>query len=121
MVCIDIKGKVKIFKAQPFLHLGIILSMAIHRTRKEKESPHYGFLVSWQPKGGSEAHVKRESEYKANVTSLKTDNPKKADLLAQDGSGTRIKKDIARSLIIVSLILILELVVYLAWTHKVLP
>jgi len=74
------------------------LGVAIHRTRKNKENPNYGFLVSWAPNG---AHVKRERHIDPE--------PKLAQI--------SVKKDIVRSLILVSLILILELVVYLAWSR----
>jgi hypothetical protein len=69
--------------------------------RKEKENPNYGFLVSWAP---SEARVKRERkiEPEANYAQIS------------------VKKDIVRSLILVSLILAIELVVYLAWKKFVL-
>jgi len=70
--------------------------MTIKRTRKNKDNPNYGFLVSWK---SSEARVKRERKIESE--------PKLAQI--------SVKKDIVRSLILVSLILILELVVYLAW------
>jgi hypothetical protein len=74
------------------------LDVAIKRTRKKKESPNYGFLVSWTP---GEAHVKRERKNEIE--------PKLAQI--------SVKKDIVRSLILVSLILTVELVVYLAWSR----
>ncbi len=70
--------------------------MPTHRTRKKKESPNYGFLVSWTP---GEARVKREPKIESE--------PELAQI--------SVKKDIVRSLILVSLILTIELVVYLAW------
>lgn len=88
--------------------------MAIHRTRKNKENPHYGFLVSWQP---AEPHVKGESKIESKAISFEAKGPKKADILAQAETGRFIKKDILKSLILVSLILILELVVYFAWSR----
>ncbi len=72
--------------------------MAVHRTRKNKENPNYGFLVSWTP---GEARVKRERKIERE--------PKLAQI--------SVKKDIVRSLILISLVLILELVVYLAWSR----
>lgn len=86
--------------------------MAIHRTRKSKEAPHYGFLVSWQP---PQARVKGELKSSEKYEAKEAIQPKRANNLAQDSLGRDIKKDIVRSLLVVGFILILELVVYLAW------
>lgn len=93
--------------------------MAIHRTRKNrtrehKENPHYGFLVSWTP---SQARVKGELKSDNKEMTYKAKEIKRADLLAQDDNGKLIKKSILKSIIIVSFILILELVVYFAWSR----
>ena len=90
--------------------------MAVHRTRKSKESPHYGFLVSWQL---PEAHVKRELKSGEKHETDRLVPPKKANNMAQDAPVRNVKKDIMRSLLIVGFILILELVVYLAWIRLV--
>ncbi len=89
-----------------------------HRTRKNKENPHYNFLYSWTP---ADAHVKREigTTQEVNITRLAAS--KKADIQAKDNSIRRIKKDIVRSLALVSLMLILETVVYLARNKIFLP
>lgn len=92
-----------------------MLSMAITRTRKQKENPHYNFLYSWQPKGGGEARVKGESKTAPEQKIPKSSASKNAEIQAKDESTVRIKKDIIRSLFLVSFILALELVVYLAW------
>jgi hypothetical protein len=89
--------------------------MALHRTRKQKEMPHYGFLVSWQPKPNSQARVKGELKSGEKSEANKLTPPKKANNLAQAGHERNLKKDIVRSILVVSFILILELVVYLAW------
>jgi len=94
-----------------------MLSMAAHRTRKNKEAPHYGFLVSWQP---PEAHVKGESKSSESYVASELRSPKMANNMAQDTLVRNNKKDIVRSLLIVGLILILELVLYLAWIKFVL-
>ena len=86
--------------------------MAEHRTRKNKETPHYGFLVSWQP---SSTSVKGESKISLDSARHGTKNAKSADVLAQESNLRSIKKDIIKSLILVSLILVAELVIYLAW------
>ena len=88
------------------------MGVSIHRTRKQKETPHYGFLVSWQP---PQARVKRELKSSEKYEPTEARHPKKANSLAQDSFKRNIKKDIVRSLLVVSFILILELVVYLAW------
>jgi hypothetical protein len=94
--------------------------MAIHRSRKSKENPHYGFLVSWQPKSQSQARVKGESDSGEYVKSAMFRHGKKAVSSAQAELASSSKKTIIRSLIQVSFILILELVVYLAWRKLVL-
>jgi hypothetical protein len=94
--------------------------MAEHRSRKNKESPHYGFLVSWQPKPVSQARVKREPNSDKISGTASIGQGKRAESMAQAESGTGTKKNIIRSLILISFILILELVVYLAWNKFVL-
>lgn len=86
--------------------------MSEHRTRKNKENPHYNFLYSWTP---SQARVKRESDSGQAVSVRKPLEAKRAEIQAKDEATPRIKKDIIRSLILVSFVLALEVVVYLAW------
>ena len=88
--------------------------MAELRSRKNKENPHYNFLVSWEPKPASQAHVKREqaSDKIDVVATLR--HGKSAESMAQASPNVHTKKSIVRSLILICLILILELVVYLA-------
>lgn len=92
--------------------------MAIHkkniktlRDKKNKAHPNYSFLVSYDPK---QATVKRESNLALGMTSAKLSASKKAAELAKEDSSVRIKKDIVKSLILVSFVLIIEVVVYLA-------
>lgn len=92
-------------------------SVAIHRTRKNKENPNYQFLVSWEPKKTS---VKGESGLPHPQPRKKISRSKSADLMSQENTHARIKKDIIKSLILVSLVLILEVVVYLASEFKIL-
>ena len=89
--------------------------MAVHRIRKNKERPHYNFLYSWQP---SKPHVKGESKLPEKTLKAGQGHAKRANLLAKDDNLPRIKKDIIKSLVMVSFILILEVVVYLA-LHRV--
>lgn len=86
--------------------------MAEHRTRKDKENPHYNFLYSWTP---SKPHVKGESNSTLLTPSPKLSAAKIADIQAKDEASVRIKKGIVRSLVTISFVLILEVVVYLAW------
>jgi len=81
------------------------------KTRKQKENIHHPFLVSWQPQ---EARVNRESNSKIYVAKSKPELTKRADLLALDEQTKITKKGVLRSLVVTSLILILEVVVYLA-------
>ena len=94
--------------------------MAIHRTRKNKENPHYGFLVSWQPKDHSQARVKGESNLGKISVAATPRHEKKAVSSAQGELASDTKENIIRSLILISFVLILELVVYLAWNKFVL-
>ena len=91
--------------------------MAITRTRKDKESPHYNFLYSWTP---PEARVKGESVSTDKMPAVKLSASKRAEIQAKEDSMVRTRKDIIRSLILVSLVIVLELVVYLAWSKFVL-
>jgi hypothetical protein len=91
--------------------------VAITRTRKNKEHPHYNFLYSWAP---SEAHVKGESQLDEKAIPTKLSASKKAEIQAKEETQGRIKKDIIKSLILVSFVIILELVVYLAWSKFIL-
>jgi hypothetical protein len=88
--------------------------MAELRSRKNKENPHYNFLVSWQPKTVSQAHVKREQASGEITDSATFRHGKMAESMAQGAPNVHTKKSIVRSLILISFILILELVVYLA-------
>lgn len=85
--------------------------MARHKNNKNKNKPNYNFLVSWSNDG---VHVNRESILNSAKQNPKLSASKKAAELAKEDSIKRIKKDIFKSLILVSLILIIETVVYLA-------
>jgi hypothetical protein len=89
--------------------------MAEIRTRKNKQNPHYGFLVSWNGNEPKTASVKRETKFAGSIETNSARHAKKADSLAQAVNGSYIKKDLLRSLATIGFVLILELVVYLAW------
>jgi hypothetical protein len=88
--------------------------MAELRSRKNKENPHYNFLVSWQPKPTLQAHVKREQASDKFEGLATVRHGKMAESMAQEVDNVHTKKSIVRSLILIGLILILELVIYLA-------
>jgi hypothetical protein len=62
--------------------------------------------------------VKRESQSDTKNVSASISHKKNADSLAQAEAIKTAKKGIVRSLIRISLILIVELVIYLAWTKN---
>jgi hypothetical protein len=61
-----------------------------------KKNPNYNFLISYTP---SRTHVNRQAKIEAK----------------KEIAVVSVKKDIMKSLILVSLILALEVVVYLVW------
>jgi hypothetical protein len=71
------------------------------KTRKQKENIHRQFLYSWDQNTNRKPRVKRETEIEAKLD------------LAQSSA----KKDILKSLILSSLVLSLEVVVYLTWSR----
>ena len=91
--------------------------MTIQRTRKNKKIPNYGFLVSWDQNQSKQSSVKGETKFGDINKTASIRHGKRADSLAQAEANTYVKRDLIRSLIIISLILILELVVYLAWNR----
>ena len=95
-----------------------IVVMPKKRTRNEKENVHYPFLVSWSESSKSnksQGSVKRETKKSSTTYTGESTPTKKADALANSEETQLIKNDIKKSLITTSLILILELVIYLAW------
>lgn len=85
--------------------------MAVKKNRKSRKNPNYGFLYKWQP---ADDNVKGELGTSKNNHSLASKNSKRADILAQEAKTESFKKDIIKSLSIISLLLILEMVIYLA-------
>jgi hypothetical protein len=81
--------------------------MSKKRTRRQKENPHYQPTYTW--------NVKRELASDSKMPEAKTTKSERADLTAKQASLASTKRDIVKSLILVVLILIAELVVYLAW------
>jgi len=89
--------------------------MAKRRTRSEKEKAVHSFSLSWSPEANKDDGVKGQFKNKARQVSAKANRPKKAMLLAKDDSLRLIKKDVFKSVFIASLIITLEVVIYLAW------
>jgi hypothetical protein len=88
--------------------------VAKRRTKKQKLNVHHSFTLNWTP----EARVKSQFASANNFPAGKAKKPKreeKAVLLAQGEATSKIKRNILKSLIIVSLILASEVVIYLAW------
>ena len=92
--------------------------MSKRRTRKQKESAKHSFTVSWEG-GRKEAAVKSNVKRqfgKLNKSDLKIINDKEsADYSVKDKNLASIKKDLVKSLILASFILITEMVLYLIW------
>ena len=81
--------------------------MAKRRTRKQKENRHFQQFYSW--------NVKRELASDSKMPERPMPKAERAELTAKQGSLASTKRDIVKSLALVVLILIAELVVYLAW------
>lgn len=95
-----------------------IQSMAKRRTRKQKEKVKYTFIKKGraEPKKGSfEPVVKGQSKKRSKTRHKKIPASKKAVESAKDNGFTEIKKDLIKSLLLASLILSIEVMVYLAW------
>lgn len=91
--------------------------MGKRRTRKEKEKAVHGFSLSWSPEATSKGSVKGQLKNEAKAHSTKASKQENAMLLAKDSGLWLIKKDIFKSLVIASLIITLEVVLYLAWRN----
>lgn len=92
--------------------------MAKKRTKKDKVTARHQFTISWQPSTKNEhpqPTVKRQNKSDKMLASTKQDKPKYTDYLAKDEDVVKIKKDIIKSFMLVSLILGIELMLYFAW------
>jgi hypothetical protein len=118
---------------QTFLHLEKLLSrryknlvMARRRTKKQKSKAKHQFLLKWEPatkesstkakKPLSEPAVKGQIKTQASLGTKAKAKLKFADFQAKNGSLALIKRDIVKSLFLASLVLALEVMLYLAWT-----
>ena len=91
--------------------------MGKRRTRQEKEKALHSFSLSWSPEADSRGNVKRQFKNEAKAYLPKAGKQESAMILAKDNSLRLIKKDIFKSLVIASLIITLEVVLYLAWRN----
>lgn len=94
--------------------------MSKKRTRKNKEKARHQFLVSWSPatnKASNNSSVNRQLGTRVSKLTKAKSIVKNANLSDQDESLGRAKKEIIRSLILSSLILAGEVVLYLAWSR----
>ncbi len=91
--------------------------MPKHRTRKEKETPNYSFLVSWKPDPQSSpgSPVKGQFKTHARAESSEAKGLKNAKSLDKNDVFVFTKRDLVKSLVLASLVIALELMIYLAW------
>ena len=95
--------------------------MAKRRTKKDKSSARHKFTLQWEPSSKNSdlaSSVKGQLKNQDSTVNTKPQNAKSADISAQESSGKNVRKDIIKSLILVSFVLSLELVVYLVWNVK---
>ena len=91
--------------------------MAKRRTRKQKEKAKHTFSYNWEnmpEKDFFEPHVKRQIKNQLQTANAEVTHSENAMLSAKDTSLASIKRNLIKSIIIASLILIAELVIYLA-------
>lgn len=92
--------------------------MAKRRTREQKLKPHHHFTISWSPEA---KNVNLRTDVKGQIAKgseakIKADHTQKSAVaLAKEDDSKVVKRAIVRSLLLVSFILALELVIYLAW------
>lgn len=92
--------------------------MAKRRTRKQKEKAKHDFIAklhSGPGKGSSEPVVKGQFKKSGTDKAAKTKPTKNADILAKQADIASVRREIIRSLILTSLILGTEIMVYLIW------
>ena len=92
--------------------------MGKRRTRAEKEKARHSFLYSWQGEPEKEQirhNVKGQFKNEPKVASRNFTKAKNADNWAKVSTLASIKRDMVKSLLLASLILAAEVVVYLAW------
>jgi hypothetical protein len=92
--------------------------MSKKRRRSQKEKVRYPFLMSRQTSsinGLTRTSVKRESKNFSQEGNTKTRLTEKANIQAISEETRLIKNDIKKNLMITCLVVVIELVIYLAW------
>jgi len=92
--------------------------MSKKRTKKQKQNTKYTFaykVINEAKNLNSEPIVKRQIKNTTKTSSKGNGLQKNAEPKAKEKYQSYIRKDITKSLIIVSLILALEVMIYLAW------
>ena len=92
--------------------------MSKKRTRKQKIKAKHNFNIKWD-EGNSklkfEPNVKRQLKNEEKETQDESENNKISEYSVKTQNLATIKKDIAKSLILASLIFASEIVLYLIW------
>ena len=94
--------------------------MAKRRTRKQKEKAKHQFTLSWHlepKKASSKADVKGQFGKGTKLKKLQKSKIENAKFTAKLDSLASIRRDILKSLLLASLILSLEVMIYLAWSR----
>jgi len=89
--------------------------MGKRRTKKQKINARHNYAIGISNEGGSVSFshtVNRQNKKTLDRPSDKTPNPKKTNVMADSYNLASIKKDLIKSLIISSLILALEMMIY---------
>lgn len=92
--------------------------MGKRRTRKQKLEAKHQFNLSWTPEPQTtppEANVKGQIVLSPKPRLARSKEAKKAVPMAKDASIEPYKKDTVKSLVLASIILAAELVLYLVW------
>ena len=93
--------------------------MGKRRTKKQKESAKHLFTLSWEPATSArtpQPSVKGQFENTSEPKIKKMGMANNAEILAKDGESEAMRQDVIKSLILASLILGTELVIYLGWS-----
>ncbi|RLC31405.1 hypothetical protein DRH13_03085 [Candidatus Woesebacteria bacterium] len=92
--------------------------MAKKRTRKQKEKAKHSFIKTYKislKKDSFEPIVKGQFKTNKKARHEQSGTPKKAIESAKDSSIVEVKKELLKSLLLASLILGIEVMIYLAW------
>lgn len=97
--------------------------MAKRRTRKQKEAPRRRFTIYLSPTSPEAKNAQFEPvvkrQFRKGQKRKKGKNAKKerTEFTAKPDGLASVKRDIGKSLLLASLILALEIVIYLAWSR----